>query len=40
MLKDKRSKRQPSIITVKGKDITNPKNTANAFKKYFYKYRP
>ena len=40
MLKHKRSKRQPSIITVKGKDITNPENIAKAFKKYLYKYRP
>ena len=34
------SKRQPSIITVKGKDVTNPKNIANAFNNFFYKYRP
>ena len=26
-----KSKRQPSIITVKGKDVTNPKNIADAF---------
>ena len=30
MLKNK-SKRQPSIITVNGKDVTNHKNIANAF---------
>ena len=35
-----KSKRQPSIITVKGKDITNPKKITNAFSNFFYKYRP
>ena len=28
------SKRQPSIITVKGKDVTNPENIANAFNNF------
>ena len=35
-----KSKRQPSTINVKGKDVTNPKNIANAFNIFFYKYRP
>ena len=30
-----KNKRQPSIITVKVKDITNPKNIANAFNNFF-----
>ena len=34
MLRHKRSKRQPSIITVKGKDITNPKNIVNALNNF------
>ena len=29
-----KSKRQPSIITVKGKDITNPKNIVNALNNF------
>ena len=34
------SKRQPSIITVKGKDVTNPKNIANAFNNFFTNIGP
>ena len=34
------SKRQPSIITVKGKDVTNPKNIANAFNNIFTNIGP
>ena len=30
-----KSKRQFSIITVKGKDVTNPKNISNAFNNFF-----
>ena len=30
-----KNKRQPSIITVKGNDVTNPKNIANAFNNFF-----
>ena len=29
-----KSKRQPSIITVKGKDVTNPKNIVNALNNF------
>ena len=39
MLKHK-SKRQPSIITVKGKDVTNTKNIANAFNNFFINIDP
>ena len=35
-----KSKRQPSIITVKGKDITNPENIANAFNNFFTNIGP
>ena len=35
-----KSKRQPSIITVKGKHITNPKNIANAFHSFFTNIGP
>ena len=35
-----KSKRQPSIINVKGKGITNPKNIANDLNIFCYKYRP
>ena len=35
-----KNKRQPSIITVKGKDVTNPKNIANAFKIFFTNIGP
>ena len=35
-----KSKRQPSIITVKGKDVTNPKNIANAFNNFFINIDP
>ena len=34
------SKRQPSVITVKGKDVTNPKNIANAFNNFFTNIGP
>ena len=30
-----KNKRQPSIITVKGNDITNPKNITNTFNQFF-----
>ena len=29
------SKKHPSIITVKGTDVTNPKNVTNAFNNFF-----
>ena len=35
-----KSKRQPCIITVKGKDVTNPKNIANAFNNFFTNIGP
>ena len=35
-----KSKRQPSIITVKGKDLTNPKNITNAFNNFFTNIGP
>ena len=35
-----KNKGQPSIITVKGKDITNPKNIANAFNNIFTNIGP
>ena len=35
-----KKKRQPSITTVKGKDVTNPKNIANAFKIFFANIGP
>ena len=35
-----KTKRQPRIITEKGKDITNPKNIANAFNNFFTNIGP
>ena len=35
-----KSKRQPSIITVKGKDLANPKNITNAFNNFFTNIGP
>ena len=35
-----KSKRQPSIITVKGKGVTNPKNIANGFNIFFTNIGP
>ena len=35
-----KSKRQFNIITVKGKDATNPKNIANTFNSYFTNIDP
>ena len=35
-----KSKRQPSIITVKVKNVTNPKNIANAFNNFFTNIGP
>ena len=35
-----KSKRQSSIITVKGKDVTNPKNIADTFNNIFIKIGP
>ena len=35
-----KSKRQPSVFTVKGKNDTNLKNIANTFKNYFTELRP
>ena len=35
-----KSKRQPSITTVKGKDVTNPKNIVNAFNNFFTNIGP
>ena len=35
-----KNKRQPRIITVKGKDVTNPKNIANAFNNFFTNIGP
>ena len=35
-----KSKRQPSTINVKGKDVTNPKNIANAFNIFFTNIGP
>ena len=34
------TKRQPSIITVEGKDITNPKNIANVFNSFLTNIGP
>ena len=39
MLKHK-NKRQPNIIIAKGKDMTNPKNIANAFNNFFTNIGP
>ena len=35
-----KSKRQPNIITVKGKNVTNSKNIANAFNNCFANIGP
>ena len=35
-----KSKKQPSIIAVKGKDVTNPKNITNAFNNFFINIGP
>ena len=35
-----KSKRQPSIITLKAKDVTNPKNIANAFNNFLTNIGP
>ena len=35
-----KSKKQPSIIAVKGKDVTNPKNITNVFNNFFINIGP